>query len=386
MLSYLGAFSASFGLSIAVWPFASLLLTLPVLALIYHRYHRLRLAAALTAYLTILYLLALVCFTLWPMPDDRAAFCAGHHLSPQLDPLHFLTDLTTGGLGALLQIGFNIVFFLPLGYIMGRVLRWRLRLALPVGFLVSLTIETAQLTGVFGLIGCAYRLFDVDDLLWNTTGAIVGFACAALINRLAPPRTPDTAEVVRTPSFLHRSVSMATDLVLAYTLSSSLGFALVVLVNAWAGHRADGDYSLGDWAVSPHALRLMVVGLNIACLLFFEFLIPLLRRGQTLGAAFTHMSVETRARRGWLRAAFYGARTLTILVVFGPWNGRMRAWANLLGALLLLFYMVRRCMPYDLIPGSDAPSAPGDASPRMYEARVDRPAMGGPPAFTPSGS
>ncbi|KFI40794.1 VanZ family protein [Bifidobacterium actinocoloniiforme DSM 22766] len=357
MLSYLGSFSASFGLSIAVWPFVSLLLTLPVLALIYHRYHRLRLAAALAAYLVILYLLALVCFTLWPMPDDRAAFCATHHLAPQLNPLRFLSDLSFGGRDALLQIVLNLVFFLPLGFIMGRVFRWRLRLALPAGFLTSLTIETAQLTGAFGLVGCAYRLFDVDDLLWNTSGALIGFACAVLLNRLVPPRSTHANEVVRSPSFLHRCVTMAVDLVLVYSLSSSLGFGLVVVINAWAGHRSNGDYDLAGWAVSTHALRLMVIALDLASLLFFELLIPFLRRGQTLGAAFTHMSVETRARRGWTRAAFYLARTTVLLLVFGPWSGRLRSWVNLLAFLLLVFYVIKRQMPYDLIPVSPVSTA-----------------------------
>ncbi|BDR52102.1 hypothetical protein KIM372_00090 [Bombiscardovia nodaiensis] len=86
MLHYIGSFSSSFAMSIAMWPLASLLLTLPVLALIYHRYHRLRFVSAMTAYLVILYLLSLVFFTLWPMPDDRAAFCATHNYPAQLHP------------------------------------------------------------------------------------------------------------------------------------------------------------------------------------------------------------------------------------------------------------------------------------------------------------
>lgn len=32
-----------------------------------------------------------------------------------------------------------------------------------------------QGTGVFGFFKCLYRLFDVDDLMLNTSGAVLGF-------------------------------------------------------------------------------------------------------------------------------------------------------------------------------------------------------------------
>ena len=67
-MSYVLYFSKPFALAIAIWPFLSLLLTLPVLALLYHRDNRLRFTSALTAYLVVLYLIALACFTMYPMP------------------------------------------------------------------------------------------------------------------------------------------------------------------------------------------------------------------------------------------------------------------------------------------------------------------------------
>ena len=48
-MSYVLYFSKPFALAIAIWPFLSLLLTLPVLALLYHRDNRLRFTSALTA-------------------------------------------------------------------------------------------------------------------------------------------------------------------------------------------------------------------------------------------------------------------------------------------------------------------------------------------------
>lgn len=75
-MSYVLYFSKPFALAIAIWPFLSLLLTLPVLALLYHRDNRLRFTSALTAYLVVLYLIALACFTMYPMPENPATYCA----------------------------------------------------------------------------------------------------------------------------------------------------------------------------------------------------------------------------------------------------------------------------------------------------------------------
>lgn len=352
MLStYLGYFSGSFGISLVFWPLTSLILTLPILALIYNRYHKLLLSSALTAYLVVLYFLALVFFTLWPMPDDRAAFCATHHLSPQLDPLRFLADLSMGGRMALFQILLNVAFFIPLGFIMGRVFRWRLRIALPVGFAVSLFIETAQLTGVFGLVGCAYRLFDVDDLVWNTSGALIGYLIALTVNHFLPSRRTEAAELVTRPGFLHRCVSLAVDLVLTYVLSMSLGLGLTYLIHKLASYHLDGSYQLGPLVVNPANLNIMVMVLDVLLLLFFELFIPLFRQGKTLGATFTHMTIETRTRRGLPRFFFYMLRTLMIVLIFGPWTGTVRQYANLLAILLVIFYILKRQMPYDLLPG-----------------------------------
>ena len=353
MLStYLDYFSGSFGISLVFWPLASLILTLPILALIYNRYHRLRLTAAMAAYLTVLYLLALVFFTLWPMPDDRAAFCATHHLSPQLNPLQFLTDLSTGGRMAMLQILLNVAFFLPLGFIMGRVFRWRFILALPVALLVSLFIETAQLTGVFGIVGCAYRLFDVDDLIWNTSGAIIGYLVAMAANKLVPTRQADAAQLVTNPGFIHRAVSLALDLLLATILSMSLGMGVTYAVHRLGTYQLDGHYRFGGLLIATSALDVFGTVVDLVMLLIFELLIPLPRRGRTLGATFTHMTIETKQRHGWSRFFFYLFRTAIILAVFGPWTGNVQIATRILALLLLVFYLIKRQMPYDLLPGT----------------------------------
>lgn len=59
---------------------------------------------------------------------------------------------------------------------------WRhdlpLRAVMRLGFGLSLTVELTQLTGIWGLYPCAFRKFDVDDLLLNTLGVMLGFLAA----------------------------------------------------------------------------------------------------------------------------------------------------------------------------------------------------------------
>src|SRR5690606_27048173 len=84
---------------------------------------------------------------------------------------------------AMLQLLFNVLLFIPLGFFV-RVLAGRgIFTALFVGFGVSLLVETTQLTGVWGVYPCAFRFFDVGDLTTNTLGALLGAVFGLVIPR-----------------------------------------------------------------------------------------------------------------------------------------------------------------------------------------------------------
>lgn len=337
-MGFLKNFSEPFAFALALWPFVSMLLTVPVLALLYHRDNRIRLSSAIVAYGTVLYLLGLLCFTLYPMPADAAAYCAAHHLTPQINPLQFIGDIRTDGLTAVLQIAFNIVFFLPLGFIMGRIWRWPLPVTAVLSFATSLFLETMQLTGLMGVFPCAYRLFDVDDLLWNTTGALIGFALAMLSLRLIPARVADMTPTT-TPGFMRRLITFIIDMTLiGFAVMPTHLFVMIVRSNLPSG-------SNGSWqSMEPFDWTGSI--LFLAALILFEGVVPWLRGGCTLGGSFTHMTIETRPREGWLRVAFYVARMATLIAVVWWHSGGF----NLLVFIGLgIFWLVKRQMPYDLI-------------------------------------
>ncbi|NEG55610.1 VanZ family protein [Bifidobacterium platyrrhinorum] len=382
MLGYLSYFSTSFIIAVLLWPFVAAVLTLPILAGLYHRHHRLRALSVGASYLSVLYFTGLVAFTLYPMPDDPDAFCAAHagDYAPQLDPLRFLEDLQYGGLYGLLQLVMNVVFFVPLGFVFARWLRWRWWAVVGGGFAMSLFIESSQLTGFWGLYPCAYRQFDVNDLMTNTLGAVVGLGVARLFGAWVPAAAlPGRDEVNTRPGALHRTVAFVIDMMLVAAAYFPLTMAVVLAFHALATPLANGDFTLFGGLVTVGVGWMNAIAPTAAALAFlvFELLVPLTHRGQTLGGMFTHMTVETVTRHGGRRAAFYAVRTvvlgtLTVMAITGfvaagsaddgvaATDGPLRI-AVIGFIVLFLFAMVARRMPWDSIPGERAAHVVGES-------------------------
>lgn len=358
MFALFSYFSTSFVIAIVAWPFVSALVTLPVLAGMYHRYHQLRFTAVLAAYTAILYVLGLVAFTLYPMPDNPDAFCATTHLTPQLNILRFVTDLRVDGMSALLQLTMNIVLFVPLGFVLTRWLRWKLWAVVPAGFLISLLIECSQLTGFWHLYPCTYRQFDVDDLLTNTLGALLGYALARIFNRISPIEQINIAGVNTQPKLLHRAVTLAIDMMFVIATYFPISAAIIVALHAWATPLSNGDFKLMGITFGTGLFDSIVRVVSLLAFLVLEVWIPAAGHGQTLGARFTRMSVETKRRSGRSRVAFYALRTIVLFALLQPGNnGDSNSIEALTFIALVVFWIIKRQMPYDLIPGNAVQAA-----------------------------
>lgn len=200
----------------------------PFVAVSYRRRGGLSLPRTLLWVAAAVYFWAIWSYTLWPFPLDDQYACAGLNLQP----FHFVDDIVSElaisqsrGIAAVLQVMFNVILFLPLGFLL-RVLGGRGILAAGLtGLVVSGIVETSQLTAVWGIFPCPYRVFDVDDLLANTTGALLGSVIALIV----PPQhrgadLPADADVPRPVTRRRRLLGMVCDL---------LGFSLVSL-GTWA--------------------------------------------------------------------------------------------------------------------------------------------------------
>jgi glycopeptide antibiotics resistance protein len=168
--------------ALAIGFVVGIVLFVPFVAISYRRRGRLTVGRFLLWAAALVYFWAIWTYTLLPLPDAENYVCAGVNLniSAFVDDLRGARSLTDF---AVLQLALNVLLFLPLGFFL-RVLGGRgILVAFVTGLLVSLTIESTQLTGVWGLYPCAYRVFDVDDMLTNTVGAVLGSLVALIVPR-----------------------------------------------------------------------------------------------------------------------------------------------------------------------------------------------------------
>ncbi|WP_052337130.1 VanZ family protein [Nocardioides alkalitolerans] len=211
----------------------AVLLFLPVVAVRYRRAGRLRAVDLLLLLGAAVYGLAIWTYTLLPVPEAGSYTCVG----AQLEPLRTIRDARRYSSGTtaellrnpvVLQVLLNVVLFVPFGFFVRAVLRRGFVVATALGLAVSLLIETTQRTGLWGIYDCAYRVFDVDDLILNTTGATLGSLVAiplvALLDRGAGRGT-----VALTVTLGRRWVGMASDALFVLLL----GTAATVAWRSW---------------------------------------------------------------------------------------------------------------------------------------------------------
>ncbi|NIJ04590.1 VanZ family protein [Frigoribacterium faeni] len=277
----------------------------PWAAVQYRRRGELGLGNALLAFAAVVYALALVTYTLLPLPGttDAAVLCSPAP-APQLHPFEFVRDIAKEGgvtgprslLGnrAVAQVALNVALFVPLGMLVahftrGRTGSRRRRLAGVVagtlaGAAISLLIELTQLTGDWFLFPCAYRLFDVDDLLANTAGALLGTAVAPVLLLLGRPGADPDRDDARPVTVRRRAFGMACDL-LAILLTGG-GLSSVVSIGLAVAER---DPASGVGVVLLAAAPLVAPAAQ---------LVLVLTTGRTLGEIVTRLRPEPRPSAG----------------------------------------------------------------------------------------
>ena len=211
----------------------------PFLAVVYRRYRYPAPGPTLLATATGLYACSLVAFTTFPLPEAPREFCTqrdtvdywqltpGASLGDVLDRYREVGLTATLSSGVFLQVAFNVVFFVPLGFLVAYRMRRGLGTAALAGLGASLLIEVTQGTALLGIYPCPYRLADVDDLIANTAGALVGWGIGALVRRRWPFREPPPRLDLAPPTVRRRLLAAGLDLVIVVVLA--LGVDLVVV-------------------------------------------------------------------------------------------------------------------------------------------------------------
>ncbi|MFG6402381.1 VanZ family protein [Microbacterium sp. P04] len=269
---------------------AGVVLFVPFVALSYRRRGRLSTARMLLWAAALVYFWAIWTYTLLPLPDPTTFRCAGVNLDlwafvgdvrgAARRPGPFITD------PAILQLLLNVVLFAPLGFFL-RVLGGRgVIVAFLVGLGVSVFVETTQLTGDWGIYDCAYRVFDVDDMLTNTVGAVCGslLALAVPARHRGGERSAD-ADAPRPVTRRRRVLGMLCD---------ALGLTLVIGA-AGVAVQLFQTFVVGDGTPPLDGTMASVAGVAVGT---GTWLIVVLATGRSVG----DLAVRLRFTRGVLPA------------------------------------------------------------------------------------
>ncbi|EMQ98566.1 VanZ family protein [Paeniglutamicibacter gangotriensis Lz1y] len=169
---------------------AAVALLIPFIAISYRRRGHISALWLLGWIALAIYAMSLWTYTLMPLPQEGYR-CVGMQLTPfaSVNDARGFPHATVGQIlrnPSVQQVAFNLILFMPLGFLLRAMFRREIVAATLTGAAISLFIEVTQKTGVWGLFPCAYRLFDVDDLMVNTLGALIGSIVALVFVR---PRT-----------------------------------------------------------------------------------------------------------------------------------------------------------------------------------------------------
>lgn len=203
-----------------------LMVLIPLVALHYWRFGRVEPRRAFVLYGLLLYGLVALALIFLPFPD-RSQVCQGEQMLSTV-PFQWVTDMNNnmaayGRSGivamvrsqAFLQQLFNVVLFVPLGVVLRKAYGKGPLAVIAIGLGVSLAVEVVQYTGNFGYYPCPYRIADVDDLMSNTFGSLLGWMIAPVA--LVVPRLPsseDSTAPLGTVSVPRRLLGLVAELVL----------------------------------------------------------------------------------------------------------------------------------------------------------------------------
>ncbi|MGO3328083.1 VanZ family protein [Gordonia sp. (in: high G+C Gram-positive bacteria)] len=271
------------------------LLFVPFVALSYRRRGSLTFGRSLLWIAAAVYFCAIWTYTLFPLPDPDALVCiaantdvwqAVRDVQGARERGHAFTDPAT------LQLALNVLLFVPLGALV-RVLGSRgLPTAIAVGVAVSLFIETTQATGMWWIYECSYRVFDVDDLLANTAGAVVGSIVGICVPQRARgvARLPDSDEA-RPVTKPRRLIGALCDVLAAALVSA----AISVVVQLWLEYVADDHEAVLDGAFAS------TIGAAVPAIIW---LVVIAASGQSVGDLCVELEYRAEHRKGLLSTAF----------------------------------------------------------------------------------
>ena len=186
----------------ALFPLLALLITIPFMIYNYNKYGSISKWRFIIVYSFVLYILVAYFLTILPLPSREyvshlttarynfniwRAF-TDFKIASGFNIHDASTYISTLEAPTFYQPAFNILLTLPFGIYLRYYGKCSLSKTIVMTFCLSLFFELTQLSGLYGIYSRSYRLFDVDDLLFNTIGGFVGYGLGYFAIKLLPNR------------------------------------------------------------------------------------------------------------------------------------------------------------------------------------------------------
>lgn len=130
------------------------------------------------------YLCCVFALVFLPLPSVEEAL----HLTRQVElmPLHCLVDVAKKPVRGTLLIVFNVLMTVPFGMFLRYYFGMDAKRVLLYSLALTTLIEFGQFSGLFFLFKGSYRLFEIDDLILNTLGGMLGYLMTCKAEKWIP--------------------------------------------------------------------------------------------------------------------------------------------------------------------------------------------------------
>jgi hypothetical protein len=160
-----------------------------------------------------------------------------------------------------------------------------------ISFCLSLFFELTQVTGLYGIYNCAYRLFDIDDLFLNTLGGVIGFIIAPIFTYFLPKTSELDIHIdleTKPVGFIRRLIAMQID------------WIFLSIVVPFIKNKGNSLF-IANIQSYTNVYELLFITCSI---LIYFIIIPYFTNGRTIGKALLRIYIKGQAERITLKELF----------------------------------------------------------------------------------
>ena len=235
----MGSYITSIKYSFLFFPFLAFIFTLPYMMYQYRKYGSILFLRVVIVYSFILYCTTAYFLVIFPLPSFSEVAKLNLKYA-QLEPFAFIKDfIANSGIvfsdpstylkamksSIFYQAAYNVVLMIPFGIYLHYYFECGWFKTTIITFMVSFFFEFTQLTGLYGIYPRNYRIFDVDDLILNTLGGVIGFIITPLLTGFLPSKEKlDKTSYIKGQqiSFMRRTLAFLIDLLICIVIHFSL--------------------------------------------------------------------------------------------------------------------------------------------------------------------